>query len=182
MRRKILISHSVGQFYDLGSQRPLCKMVLLTMVNTKVVPRRLSILSVAVVTRSSRHLSPRRRLTAAQHLGLIVPDPDVRSIATKLLPPSGEYRAPETFTGPDNFTARSDIWALGCITFELATRKKAFATVTALQKYTFSSERLTILAPAGSGDSNRALEEVNTLINDMLQRNPDERPSAVREI
>jgi hypothetical protein len=49
----------------------------------------------------------------------------------------------------------------------------------ALQKYTFSSERLTILAPAGSGDSNRALEEVNTLINDMLQRNPDERPSAL---
>ena len=104
--------------------------------------------------------------------GLIVPDPDVRSIATKLLPPSGEYRAPETFTGPDNFTARSDIWALGCITFELATRKKAFATVPALQKYIVG-------APVGSGDSNRALEEVNTLINDMLQRNPDERPSAL---
>ena len=40
----------------------------------------------------------------------------------------GGYRAPELIKEESSFNNKVDIWALGCILFEMATRKKAFAT------------------------------------------------------
>lgn len=53
--------------------------------------------------------------------------------------PSG-YRAPELMDELSSFTNKSDIWALGCIIFELLTGVRAFTSDYAVMRYSNSGE------------------------------------------
>ena len=48
---------------------------------------------------------------------------------------TSSYRAPELFKDPPGFNNKSDIWALGCILYELCSGRKAFESDWAVQKY-----------------------------------------------
>ena len=49
------------------------------------------------------------------------------------------YRSPELTNCPGTFNNKVDIWALGCVLFELATRKKAFVNDWSIMDYTQSN-------------------------------------------
>ncbi|KAM6923967.1 uncharacterized protein FYW49_006395 [Xenentodon cancila] len=78
---------------------------------------------------------------------------------------------PELFTN-GTYDSKSDIWSLGCILYELCTKKPAF-----------SAETPTRLMPKIIGGPCPTLPEdfspeLRELLNDMLQKDPDERPTA----
>ena len=51
------------------------------------------------------------------------------------------YRSPELTTSPGTFNNKVDIWALGCVLFELAARKKAFDNDWRIMEYAQSAGR-----------------------------------------
>lgn len=92
---------------------------------------------------------------------------------------TGGYRAPELLSLPAVFTNKVDIWALGCIFYELFSfGKKAFADDFAVQAYRLSTSKpvtiinrispISILARMAGSD--------NLFLSQMLAREPGERP------
>ena len=45
------------------------------------------------------------------------------------------YRGPELLDEDSGYTNKTDIWAFGCIAYELCTKKKAFASDWATREY-----------------------------------------------
>nr|XP_046262549.1 serine/threonine-protein kinase PAK 2-like [Scatophagus argus] len=81
------------------------------------------------------------------------------------------YLAPEVFP-KGTYDAKSDIWSLGCLLYELCTLKPAF-----------SAGAATKLMPTITGGHLPSLTEpfspeLRELLNDMLSRNPQSRPTA----
>ena len=91
---------------------------------------------------------------------------------------TGGYRAPELLVVPAEFTNKVDIWALGCIFFELLSGgRRAFDDDFAVQTYRHSSSYppMILLNPVYSlwrkiGESD------NFLLSQMLSREPKKRP------
>ena len=95
------------------------------------------------------------------------------------------YRAPETIKD-EKYTNKVDIWAMGCILYELAFRKKAFNGDMAVLSYHFSKTGPEIppeIAPDPSGKvmlpvTTAATKKVGNTIYAMLELEPTKRTSA----
>ncbi|XP_016525035.1 caM kinase-like vesicle-associated protein [Poecilia formosa] len=79
--------------------------------------------------------------------------------------------APEVFTG-GTYDAKSDIWSLGCILYELCTRQKAF----------FAETTIKIMPKIISGEypplPSYFSFELCDLLSDLLKKEPEKRPTA----
>jgi serine/threonine protein kinase len=49
------------------------------------------------------------------------------------------YRGPELLDEDSGYTSKTDIWAFGCIAYELCTKKKAFASDWATREYKYEA-------------------------------------------
>ncbi|XP_068207027.1 uncharacterized protein [Palaemon carinicauda] len=81
------------------------------------------------------------------------------------------YMSPELFSGIP-YSYKSDIWALGCCLYELATLKHAFIA------RDLSALICRISRGKVEGISPKYTEELRSLIHSLLSRNPNIRPSA----
>jgi serine/threonine protein kinase len=98
---------------------------------------------------------------------------------------TASYRAPELVKEKHTFNNKVDIWAMGCILYELAFQKKAFETDMAVLLYALSDHRLKLpsevddnihYSPSKGVDTNyRALGQ---FVDGMLDSNPSKRPTA----
>lgn len=87
------------------------------------------------------------------------------------------YRAPEILGEDDDrsFNNKVDIWAMGCILYELAVGKKAFAGDNATREYKWS-EPITVTLDEHYSD--RCKQNITKSIVSMLKVDPTLRPSA----
>jgi len=87
------------------------------------------------------------------------------------------YRAPELVKREEaTFSDRSDVWAAGCILYELASRTKAFRSDWNVGEYARSQIKLLIpLQRFVEADTRVPLKN---LVHEMLQIDPKRRPSA----
>ncbi|XP_054890495.1 probable serine/threonine-protein kinase iksA [Poeciliopsis prolifica] len=85
--------------------------------------------------------------------------------------PAINYLAPEVFTG-GTYDAKSDIWSLGCILYELCTKQKAF----------FAETTIKLMPKIISGHypslPSHFSFELCDLLSDLLKKEPEERPTA----
>uniref|UniRef100_UPI0037E9ABC9 serine/threonine-protein kinase Nek11-like n=1 Tax=Semicossyphus pulcher TaxID=241346 RepID=UPI0037E9ABC9 len=81
------------------------------------------------------------------------------------------YQAPEVFTN-QTYDAKSEVWSLGCILYELCTQKSAFSaenTVDLVSKFSCGS---------GPHLDDEFSEEFRELLSAMFQKDPNSRPTA----
>jgi serine/threonine protein kinase len=88
------------------------------------------------------------------------------------------YRAPELLQGErGSFNNKADIWAMGCILFELAAGKKAFENDEIVHSWWLSGEQFTLILEDRTLDEN-ANYTISNIVNRMIDRNSALRPSA----
>lgn len=95
------------------------------------------------------------------------------AVTTRSARGTGGYRAPELFKDLATFTNKVDIWALGCILFELTTGKKAFEDDWSARDYYVSTSGLQVSFPQVPKILQLHLLEI---IHELLQRNQQQRP------
>ncbi|RLN90904.1 hypothetical protein BBJ28_00000321 [Nothophytophthora sp. Chile5] len=86
------------------------------------------------------------------------------------------YTAPEICLGK-RYNAKADVWSLGCVLFELATLTHAFQGRSQRQLFENIVGGATPSLPGGLGELSSIRRDLQTLVNDMLRKNPSERPS-----
>lgn len=86
------------------------------------------------------------------------------------------YRAPELVYEERTFTKKVDIWALGCILYELVVGKKVFPFDFDTREYAAAKKMLQVPLPNSIEDNVRS--PLSNLIREMLRINPNDRPSA----
>ncbi|RLN91616.1 hypothetical protein BBJ28_00010789 [Nothophytophthora sp. Chile5] len=86
------------------------------------------------------------------------------------------YTAPEICLGK-RYNAKADVWSLGCVLFELATLTHAFQGRSQRQLFENIVRGDTPSLPGGLGELSSIRKDLQTLVNDMLRKNPSERPS-----
>jgi eukaryotic-like serine/threonine-protein kinase len=84
------------------------------------------------------------------------------------------YRAPEILKDDQRYNSKSDIFALGCITFELTTGEKLFPTDYATIQYGSNSSSI----PWPTAELGTRLDSLRKLAKEMLAINPPMRPGA----
>jgi len=87
------------------------------------------------------------------------------------------YRAPELLKSA-SFNNATDIWALGCILFELATRRKAFPTDWAVFQFIHENKSFRLDNKLVRTSYITYTEELSEHLQNMLQADPTLRPSA----
>jgi serine/threonine protein kinase len=95
-----------------------------------------------------------------------------RVIETRMQRRTSGYRAPELIQLA-LYTKKVDIWAFGCVTYELVTKRRAFANDFATYAYGHSWGELPIVV-----DSERVGGMFERIIRVALDREPQNRPSA----
>jgi serine/threonine protein kinase len=109
-----------------------------------------------------------------------------RMKATKDQRGSAGYRAPEVIR-EEAYNNKADIWALGCIFYELCIGQKAFSNDWAVIHYALQSTQglpkpdlpeWPITARPEADDVDIGLENFYTYVTAMLSLKPDQRPSA----
>lgn len=103
------------------------------------------------------------------------------ALTTALSRGTSGYRAPELF-GQDKamFTNKVDIFATGCILFEMAFRKKLFETDHALLGYVYRNEKLNfpISTKALDKRTKDEIDKITMAIYPTVDHSPRKRPSA----
>jgi NIMA (never in mitosis gene a)-related kinase len=109
--------------------------------------------------------------------GLSAPQSSSRTtISTQFSRGTPCYRAPELLVESPTFSYRVDIWALGCILYELALKKKAFMGDWAVLDYSVMKKKL-VVGAEGFVEL-YTLTLLTNLIHRMLEIDPKERPNA----
>jgi len=89
---------------------------------------------------------------------------------------TASYRAPELLSPIATFDESVDIWALGCILFELISGQRAFSDDWHVQVYAHRNEKLLVPLEAFV-DASARIPLIN-LVHEMLERRADRRPHA----
>lgn len=106
--------------------------------------------------------------------GCTVEGTSSRARSTSLARGTASYRAPELLTEVAMYTNKLDIWAIGCILYELATGKIAFAGDWDVRNYVVNHANLEV--PSSLPQQFRV--EVSTAVDALLRRDWHERPKA----
>ena len=86
---------------------------------------------------------------------------------------TGGYRAPELVADIGHFTNKVDIWAFGCILFELITGTKAFLNDWAVREYYQTNSSKDVVVP----EYPPLLQcQISQILIDLFQRDPETRP------
>lgn len=112
--------------------------------------------------------------------GFVVEHSSKRAISTKDMETIESYQSPEVAFESSPCSFKLDIWALGCIVYEMATQRKAFSNGGDLRKFVLCPHKF-VLGPLNStntDDITFRIRELEVLINDMLQIDPGKRPTA----
>jgi serine/threonine protein kinase len=97
-----------------------------------------------------------------------------QAVATHYARGTGGYRAPELLTTPAAFTKKVDIWALGCILYELLRQQKAFADDWGVREY-YMTASIKLEIPR-EDDFQELSEHETSVLSQLLDRNPLQRP------
>lgn len=90
---------------------------------------------------------------------------------------TGGYRAPELLVITPAFTKKVDIWALGCILYELLMSQKAFTDDwTVWDHYLSNSKHPQVTAQDLDGCFKKLPEHENSLLSQLFARDPAHRP------
>lgn len=89
---------------------------------------------------------------------------------------SSSYRAPEILTEEPEFTNRLDMWSLGCVLHQIATKRVAFKDDWAVQKYDHMKN--SIMEINLTSTSEFLQHHVSESLRALLHREPKKRPSA----
>jgi len=110
---------------------------------------------------------------------LAIEDPSKRSVTIKGRIQGGSYCAPELLDNDPIFDPKSDVWAFGCILFEMVTQQKVFAGEQQAWQYSMSPKLFRISPPDQYVVVNKtsASKSLDVLINDILHKTPGKRPS-----
>lgn len=114
--------------------------------------------------------------------GLTTEGTSQKSYTTHYSRGTSSYRAPELVrTG--TFNNKADIWAVGCIVYEVVTLQKAFSTDNAVYDYSvqhaFTGEKVKLPLDLGVYHDAEFEEAISDLIHSMLEVDLSLRPSAV---
>jgi serine/threonine protein kinase len=90
---------------------------------------------------------------------------------------SQSYRAPELFEPKSRHSQWSDIWALGCIFYEMLVLKKAFGSEIDILRYSKSRTKLRISYSLPVHEEAKGF--VSQVLHKMLAKEPKSRPTAV---
>ena len=99
------------------------------------------------------------------------------TIASKSSRGTPGYRPPELIAEISTFSSKVDIWGLGCILYELAVERKAFADDWKVHEYAVGKQKIHV--PLEYFPSEISLF-IKKLIHEMLHANPRQRPNAQR--
>jgi serine/threonine protein kinase len=108
--------------------------------------------------------------------GLTAEGTSKHAITTKYSMGTPGYRAPELLSDKPKFTNKVDIWALGCILYELTIGARAFQTDYAVLLY-LSSQKNKDVVLDNTFDTH-SMKTITKHIVDMLQIESSARPSA----
>src|SRR5436190_16344683 len=89
---------------------------------------------------------------------------------------TGGYRAPELLKEFSKYNNKVDIWAMGCILYELVVGKKAFVDDWSVLLFSQSTKRLQ--APQDRLIDQLWAREITNLLDDMFQLEPEKRDRA----
>lgn len=118
--------------------------------------------------------SAKSRIWKVADFGLTCEGSSTALIATKYCHGTESYRAPELLTeNGGKMNKKTDIWALGCILYELMFRKKAFKSDFQVQMYNSGND-----LPLEIDQLPFICEEMVQNLRQMLQKTPESRPSA----
>lgn len=110
--------------------------------------------------------------------GLTSEGTSTRHISTEFSHGTPGYRAPELLNSDvANFTNKVDIWAMGCILFELATGAKPFVTDIAVLEYSRGGSE--IEAHCHANIISDMVEKISDAIQKMFEILPSARPKSV---
>jgi serine/threonine protein kinase len=101
-----------------------------------------------------------------------------QNLPTKYSSGTPGYRAPELMDSNGNpamYNNKVDIWAMGCILYELATGIRPFQSDWEVLKHRFSGKNINVVLDSFDTPS---VETITKYIVDMLQVDPADRPSA----
>ena len=114
--------------------------------------------------------------------GLTTEGTSQRSYTTHYSRGTSSYRAPELVRS-GTYNNKVDIWAIGCILYEVVTLQKAFATDTAVYDYSvqhaFNGEQAKLCLDLGVYQDDEFEKSIEELIYMMLEIDPSLRPSTV---
>ena len=91
---------------------------------------------------------------------------------------TGGYRAPELCSESSKYNNKVDIWAFGCIAYELVTRKRAFKGDYHTMQYNLDRGQSPIQLQPISANPDVTMACLNFIVKSALHRDPLERPSA----
>ena len=86
------------------------------------------------------------------------------------------YRAPELLKEDGKYNNKVDIWAIGCISYELISEQKAFINDIDVLEWSFLDQEKKISPETPLDDAPR--RAISQLIRETLNRDPRERPTA----
>jgi serine/threonine protein kinase len=88
------------------------------------------------------------------------------------------YRAPELIVGTD-YTNKVDLWAIGCILYDLVFWRKPFDSDYAARRYAESGKEFEVpLEPNSKISERKQTEFITRIIRELLKADGSERPSA----
>lgn len=94
---------------------------------------------------------------------------------------TASYRAPELFCEHPMFTKRVDIWAVGCILYEIVSGKPDFQGDWEVYSFSLNHKEITV---SHSSLSSAVKNDLADVVKQILQRDPPNRPTAtdIREL
>lgn len=91
---------------------------------------------------------------------------------------TASYRAPELYDEPPSFTNKVDIWALGCILFELVAWRRAFPGPLGWPTREYHSASTSLVIPFKEELEDQVKEKILSIVQTTLDRHPANRPRA----
>src|SRR5271169_487715 len=101
-----------------------------------------------------------------------------RAKTTSLGRGTGGYRAPELLQEQSTYNNKVDIWAFGCIAYELLTQERAFKGDYYVMQYALGGGKPPVQLQPNSAIPDATMTCLNFIVKATLQIDPLERPSA----
>lgn len=123
--------------------------------------------------------SERQNTWKIADFGMMTPGTSKNSFSTVYSRGTPSYRAPELLAILAHYSQKSDIWALGCIFYQICTGRKAFEDDWAVRDYSLAGDQVLCAKTLFLSDKEDAASSVmGGMIRAMLAIKPSARPTA----